>query len=401
MQFEHLAPVLGGWRSRKLLSGEALRRELRARVEAGASFEARRQRLTDFKDEQLLLVDMKHLLDPALTLERFSEALGELAEAVVDEALSLCRTELAARHGWPLDASGRECPVAVFGLGKFGGREMGYASDLEMLVVYGGPGRTPVSGVESGVFFDELVRLLVDLIAAREEGIFHVDLRLRPFGRGGALSSPLDVVRAYYRSGGDAAPFERQALIKLRQVAGERGLGRDVLAVRDGFVWSEAPWDREDALHLRARQVRELVPAGRFNVKYSTGGLVDIEYAAQYLQIQHGRAHPELRTPTTREALDRLQALGLVPADEHGLLTEAYVFWRRAADALRMVRGNARDLLLPVEGSDERRFLARRLGYPGTGAAAAEALGADVARHRERVDGFFRERFGRKDDRHG
>jgi glutamate-ammonia-ligase adenylyltransferase len=394
MQFEHLSPVLGQWRSRELSAAGALRRELRAQVEAGRSFEQRTRLLNEFKDEQLLLVDMKHLLDPALTLERFSQALGDLADAVVEEALSLCRAELVERRGAPRDTAGREIPVAAFGLGKFGGGEMGYASDLELLVVYGGPGRTERTNMEAGAFFDELVRTLTETITAREEGIFHIDLRLRPFGRAGPLSSPLEAVRAYYAPGGGAAAFERQALIKLRHVAGDRALGQAVLAHRDAFVWSDVPWDRDDALHLRARQARELVPPGRFNVKYSEGAMVEVEYAAQYLQIQHGRAQAELRTPSTREALDRLQRRGLLSPEEHRVLSEAYVFWRRMADGLRMVRGNARDLLLPVEGSEELGFLARRLGYPGAGAAAAATLAADVARHRERVHSVFAARFG-------
>ncbi len=231
-------------------------------------------------------------------------------------------------------------------------------------------------------------------INACQGGIFPVDLRLRPHGKGGPLASPLAAVRDYYRPEGGAAAFERQALIKLRPVAGDAALGRAVLAHRDAFVWSGAPWDGENALHLRERQARELVPRGRFNVKYSRGALVDVEYSAQYLQIQHGRERPELRTPSTLPALDALGAAGLLSPDEHRDLREGYVFWRRVADALRMVRGNARDLLLPEGGSTDLGVLARRLGYEGGWAEVADALGADVARHRERVRAVFTARFG-------
>jgi glutamate-ammonia-ligase adenylyltransferase len=394
MQFEHLLPVLGEWRTRPLLDREALGHALRARVAAGASPEEPKRLLNAFKDEQVLLIDMKHLLDPAVTLERFSLALTDLAEAVVAEALFLCHARLVDEHGRPLAADGRECPVAVLGLGKFGGREMGYASDIELLVVYEGPGATEKSGIENGLFFEELVRGLTDLIAAREEGIFHVDLRLRPHGGKGSLASPLQAVPAYYRPGGEAAPFERQALIKLRRVAGDEALGREVEGHRDGFVWSDAPWDRANALHLRERQARELVPVGRFSVKYSEGALVEVEYSVQYLQIQHGRDHPDLRTPSTLEALERLRSLGFLGEDEHRDLHDAYVFWRRVADALRMVHGNARDLLLPADGSEALGILARRLGYPGAGwREAGAALAADVARHRDRVRAFFTRRF--------
>jgi glutamate-ammonia-ligase adenylyltransferase len=238
------------------------------------------------------------------------------------------------------------------------------------------------------------VRDLTELIAAREEGIFHVDLRLRPHGGKGPLASPLESIRDYYRPGGGAAAFERQALIKLRHVAGDGGLGGAVLEHRDAFVWSGAPWDRADALHLRERQAKELVPRRRFNVKYSRGALVDVEYSAQYLQLQHGQARPELRTPSTLPALDRLHAAGLLSDGEHRDLREAYVFWRLVADALRMARGSARDLLLPEEGSPERGVLARRLGYAGGWAEVSDALAADIRRHRDRVRAFFTARFG-------
>jgi glutamate-ammonia-ligase adenylyltransferase len=271
---------------------------------------------------------------------------------------------------------------------------MGYASDIELVFVYSSPGRTERTGIDAGVFFEEVVRELLAFITARQEGIFHVDLRLRPHGAKGPLASPLAAVRRYYRPGGGAAPFERQALVKLRRVAGDVPLGTEVERVRDAFVWGDEPWDRENALHLRDRQCRELVPPGRFNVKYSPGALVEVEYAVQYLQVEHGRALPQLRTPSTLEALDRLREAGRVQPDERFRLRAAYVFWREVADALRMVRGNARDLLLPETGSDEMRFLARRLGYTGPGwEEAAAAFLADLARHRDAVSRFFNGRF--------
>jgi glutamate-ammonia-ligase adenylyltransferase len=122
--------------------------------------------------------------------------------------------------------------------------------------------------------------------------------------------------------------------------------------------------------------------------------MVEVEYAVQYLQIQHGRAHAELRTPRTLIALAALRDLRLVSAGEHDELRDAYLFWRRLADSLRMVRGNARDLLLPPEDSEQFRFLARRLGYRGADwQEGARALAAELAGHRDRVAAFFDRRF--------
>jgi glutamate-ammonia-ligase adenylyltransferase len=391
---EHLLPVLDSWRTRPLRGRDELLRDLAARLSRATSFDEKRVALNAFKDEEMLLADMRHLLDPRVDIVAFSAAITDLAEAVVESALRAGLDEVARRHGAPRDERGRVPPVAVFGLGKFGGREMGYASDIELVVVYGFPGRTERTGQDAGVFFEEVVREVTGFIAAREEGIFHVDLRLRPHGAKGPLATPLATLRDYYRPAGGAAPFERQALVKLRAVAGDAALGAEVEEVRDSFVWSGEPWNRADALHLRERQCRELVPAGRFNVKYSPGALVEVEYAVQYLQLEHGRGDPSLRSPSTLAALDRLCDAGRLAGAERDELRVAYLFWRRVADALRMVRGNAKDLLLPESGSEEVRFLARRLGYAGPDwAAAASALLSDVARHREAVSRFFKERF--------
>jgi [glutamine synthetase] adenylyltransferase / [glutamine synthetase]-adenylyl-L-tyrosine phosphorylase len=392
-RLERLLPVLARWRTRPIRTRAELQAHLDSRLAGAPDSEAIRRALDDVKDEELLLIDAKRLLDPEMTLKAFSAALADLAEALVGGAVEAVHARMAEREGLPVGADGKECPLAVQALGKFGGREMGHASDLELLFVYGeAPARTR-SGLESGRFFDELVRRFTELFPAQAEGIFHIDLRLRPHGGKGTLASPLWAVRDYYRPGGEAAPFERQALIKLRFVGGDEELGRDVERVRDAFVWSGEPWDREAALHLRERQVRELVPPGRFNVKLSRGGLVDVEYAAQYLQVMHGRERRELRTPETLDALARLAAAGLLSADEHHVLREGYLFWRSVIDGLRVVRGHAGDLLLPEPGSDEYGFLARRLAYPGTRREAAAALAVDVERHRTAVSAVYDRRF--------
>src|SRR4030095_15552526 len=221
-----------------------------ARLAGAGSFEEKRRALNAFKDEQMLLADMRHLLDARVDLVAFSAAITDLAEAVVECALRACLDEVARTHGWPRDESGRVPPIAVLGLGKFGGREMGYASDIELVVVYGFGGPTEQTGVDAGVFFEAVVREITGMIAAREEGIFHVDLRLRPHGAKGPLATPLATLRASYGAGGDAAPFERQALVKLRRVAGDEALGAEGERVRDAFVWSEQPLHRADALHM-------------------------------------------------------------------------------------------------------------------------------------------------------
>jgi glutamate-ammonia-ligase adenylyltransferase len=329
-------------------SREALRRDLRNRLRAAATFDDKKIALNRFKDDQLFLIDAQHLLDPRATVINFSQALTDLAEVVIDEAVNMC-----SEH---IDRPPRGA-FTVCGLGKFGGREMGYASDLELLFIH------EDVGTGSGSIFESLARRVVECIQARDKGVFQIDLRLRPYGDAGSWSVSFDEFKRYYSSGGQALPFERQALIKLRWVAGNEDLGRRAEAHRDTFTYSGAPWVRENALHLRRRQMRELVKAGEINVKYSAGGIIDIEYAVQYLQLLHGKDHPELRLPNTLQALDELYRLQIIQASEYEVLRPAYLFLRNLIDALRIVRGDASDLLLPGETSEEFKALARRLGF--------------------------------------
>ena len=385
-------PLLAGWRQRPPRGRQEHASVLRARL-AAAGQGRWPEVVEEFRAEETLLLETRRLLDPTFGLEDFAHALTALAEALVGEAVRALEAALGEEHGHPVSPAGAPCRLAVCALGKFGGAEMGYASDLELVFFYSGPGACLHSGRPAGWFYDELVRAVSSLLAAPEQGLFHLDLRLRPHGSKGPLSCPLDAARDYYRVDGAAAPFERQALVKLRAVAGDAALGAEVLGLRDAFVWSGAPWDGADAVRLRLRQAQELVPRGRFNVKLSRGGLVDAEYTAQYLQVQHGAARPGLRTPSTLQALDALRGEGLLDEDEHRDLRAGYLFWRGVSDALRMLRGQAGDLLLPDEGSDDYGFLARRLGYAGGRRDAAARLAADVARHRARLAALYDARF--------
>src|SRR5262249_7587348 len=189
-------------------------------------------------------------------------------------------------------------------------------------------------------------------------------------------------------------PFERQALIKLRWVAGDEKLGRRVEGLRDQFTYSGEKWDWEDAMHLRHRQMRELVKPGKINVKYSAGGIIDIEYAVQYLQILNGRDHPEIRLSTTLEALERLRKLQVVRETDYRLLHSSYVFLRKVIDAMRIVRGDSSDLVLPDESGDEFKSLARRLGYKGKSRTQSAALLAtDIQETMKQAHIYFKDRF--------
>ncbi len=396
-QHGNLLPMLHGFRDALLIKPQAtLRKELDRVVSKGKTDEAKKAALNRFKDRELFRIDMKHILDPATSLADFSFALTELAEVIMARSVLDCQAALERQYGPPRLADRRSCPFTVLGLGKFGGRELGYASDIEVLFVYGGSGRTGGRhGIDNSEYFERLAQMLLQWIEAKQEGIFHLDVRLRPHGGKGSLANALDEIREYYSPSGLSAPFERQALIKLRHAAGDETLGRHVEEHRDAYVYSGAPWDLATALDLRRQQLTQLLERGTINLKYSPGGLIDLEYAVQYLQLMHGHAHRSLRTPNTLQALAALVEAGILPRSAGDDLRTAYLFIRMLIDGLRMVRGHAKDLVLPSTDSDEFIFLARRVGYSTEDwQTGARHLQSDIEHHMTTTARFFHDRFG-------
>jgi len=395
-QHGNLLPLLQDYRDAPLIKPQAqLRKELDRAVAKAKTEAARQEALNRFKDQELFRIDMKHMVESS-SLADFSQALTELAEVIVQRSLLDCQAKLDKLYGAPKLADKKPCPFAIMGAGKFGGRELGYASDIEVLFVYGGAGRTSgKNGIENSEYYERLAQELLQWIEAKQEGIFHLDVRLRPHGGKGSLANPLDEITSYYSPTGLAAPFERQAMIKLRHVAGDASLGKQVEAHRDHYVYSGEPWDLTVALDLRRQQLKQLVEPGTVNVKHSAGGLVDIEYAAQYLQVMHGHQYPVLRTPNTMQALSGLVECGIVTRQDAENLRKAYLFIRMLIDGLRMVRGNAKDLVLPPPDSDEFVFLARRVGYTTDDwQAGARHLQTDIEEHMKQTKQFFERTFG-------
>lgn len=397
-QHSNLLPLLQDYRDAPLITPRAtLRKELDRLVNRAKSDEDRKAALNSFKDREMFRIDMKHIVEPDTALPDFSAALTQLAEAILDRSLKDCQTKLNKQYGPPRLANKKPCPFTVLGLGKFGGRELGYASDIEVLFVYGDAGRTGGKHpIDNSEYFERLGYELLQWIEAKQEGIFHVDVRLRPHGGKGSLTNPFDEIAKYYSDQGLAAPFERQSLIKLRHVAGDAELGKRVETHRDHYVYGSKPLDPNVVLDARRQQLKQLVERGTVNLKHSQGGIVDIEYAVQYLQIKHGSRLPILRTPNTMQALAALVDCGIVTRQDGEALRKAYFFIRMLIDGLRMVRGNAKDRVLPPVDSDEFIFLARRVGYTTDDwQAGARHLQTDIAQHMTLTKEFFERTFGR------
>ena len=332
--------------------------------------------LNDFKDRQMFRINLRYITDRT-DRRQFGAELSTLAEVVVEKAFELGMASMRSQFGTPRLEDGTECAWAVLALGKFGGSDMGFGSDVELIFVYEGEGSTksasakacPVPRYGAGgpqptrtsTFFNEVVREFLQVLETRQQGVFEVDLRLRPYGSKGAMASSLAAVEEYYRDVGDARQFERLALVRMRPVAGDADLGRQVMRVRDSFVYSSDPLDIDNIQHLRHRQAVELVERGGVNAKISPGGMADIEYYVQAWQIACGGKDRSVRLTNTLSALDALQSGGYLDGDLARRIGESYRFLLGLVDALRVVRGNASDLNIPDPETRDFHHLAHRL----------------------------------------
>ncbi|MBN1639854.1 MAG: glutamine synthetase adenylyltransferase [Anaerolineae bacterium] len=385
MQYANLFPVVrdvdalqtAKWREQLQTDLQAALLPVHAGPQARDDSAPWREVLNDFKDREMFRIDMRHILGHTQEFWDFAGELTDLVEVVVNAAYHLCHEDLRAQYGAPCLEDGSISEMSVCALGKCGGRELGFASDIELMFVYAGNGSTTGPKViTTAEFYEMLVRDFVRAIRARREGIFEIDLQLRPYGKSGSMAVSLESFRRYYTPDGPAWAYERQALVKMRPIAGSVELGHRVVALRDAFAYDGQPFDVTAMRAMRERQIRHLVTGGTFNAKFSPGGLVDVEYLVEGLQITYGHADPGLRQTNIRQAMAALADAGILAAEDYARLRRAHTFLRWLIDGLRMVRGNARDLTVPPPDSEAFAFLSRRLRY-----ARVEDLRSDMAHH--------------------
>jgi glutamate-ammonia-ligase adenylyltransferase len=387
LQYEALRPILEPELAGESAIGpptETVGERLRAAIEAAATPSEKRKALNRFKDAEVFRIDLDHILRPEVDFRELARRLTALAEAVVEAAAGLAYDRLVEQYGEPRLESGARAKWAVFGLGKLGGAALGYASDIELLFVYEGPGMTETPGggqtIANGEFFNLLAREVNGSIEAKQEGIFRVDLRLRPYGKNAPLAVSRETFEKYYDPAGDSHSFERLALVRMRAVAGDAAFGQQVCDLRDALVYErEGAIDLEELWEMRRMQWQQKRSGAAFNAKYAPGALADVEYAAQILQVRYGGKHRALRTPRVHEALAALREAGVLGGDEAQTLERCYDFMRVLINGLRMLRGSAQDLDVPAAESSGFRYLARRMGYEdGQRLTAEQQLQCDL-----------------------
>ena len=329
--------------------------------------------LARFRRRELLRTYL-HDIRRSQTLVETMEELSNLADAILDYALSLARQDLDNRYGLPrrVDDRGRSATAefCVMALGKLGSMELNYASDIDLVFLYSDDGTTAGTGqrgeVSNREYFVKLSETIARLVgqSGGEVAAYRVDLRLRPHGRDGALACSLQEAMRYYER--TAQDWERQALIRSRSAAGSAELFTRFkeLATPSVFRPDVSVSGALASVRLAKQKIdRQVEKKSGYNVKLGRGGIREIEFIAQALQLAHGGRDEWLRAPHTLVSLGRLADRGFITYPEHSELSDAYSFLRTVEHRLQMEHGLQTHTV--PETDEALSLLARRVGFFG------------------------------------
>lgn len=342
--------------------------------------------LRRFKRRELMRIAYGDIVrnQPVSTVAR---QLSYLADAIVAAALHYARRQMEEQYGVPLCRDLEPCKFVVLALGKLGGLELNYSSDIDLIFMYEQDGQTDARRtVTNEEFFERLGKEIVKLLTeATELGTtYRVDMRLRPEGSRGPLCLSYDSMLSYYDMKGRT--WERQAYVKARAIAGDHDLGDRLLERLEPWIYrrylSLTDISGIKSLKRRIEHRAESEGADLRNVKTGRGGIRDVEFVIQFLQLLNGGATPEVRTGNTLEAIARLEQAGCLTHQERMLLEDNYSFLRKLEHRLQIMF-DLQTHLLPDERSELAK-LAVRMGYGSTPHKSALVAFTSDYQHRTR-----------------
>lgn len=343
--------------------------------------------LRGFKHREEMRVGMSDLLS-SVEPPAASRALSRLADACLAAALRLAVEETCRRYN-----VGTAAPaLAVIGVGKLGGREITYGSDLDILFMFSEDRSVALpEGMTVFEYCNKIAEKTISYLTTmtREGFLYRVDTRLRPGGSKGPLAQSLTAFRNYYST--QARTWEKQALINSRYAAGDRIAGRDFSRSLPDMIYQEAD-EAVLAGDIRAMRKRMEDETGKedaahYNIKQGAGGLVDIEFIVQFLQLVHGRKDRLVRVPGTYNALRVLRKRNILSPADSQILRTAYLFMRQLKSRMRIVSNQSTSDL--SRDPEKLRPLARRMGYQDDAVSAENKLLSDYERLSREVRGVF------------
>lgn len=302
-------------------------------------------------------------------VETIVRQISYLADAIVEAALDVAHRKLREQYGVPLRADGERSRFVVLALGKLGGIELNYSSDIDLIFLFEQDGQTDARRtVSNQEYFERLSKEVMKLLTEMTDlgAAYRVDLRLRPDGSHGPICMSFDSTLSYYDVKGRT--WERQAFVKARPIAGDCELGEDLLARLEPWIYrkylSLADITGIKSLKRRIEHRVEREGGDLRNVKTGHGGIRDIEFAIQFLQLLNGGDLPEVRTGNTLEAIARLEKIGSLTPDERTKLEDNYNLLRKLEHRLQIMF-DLKTHLLP-DDLNELGKIAVRMGYIGT-----------------------------------
>ncbi|HTT65064.1 MAG TPA: hypothetical protein VMG35_24605 [Bryobacteraceae bacterium] len=344
--------------------------------------------LARFRRRQSLRILLRDVLGLAALADITGE-LSNLADAILDFAYREIRGQLTARHGEPVfegpDGQPRTCGFAVIALGKLGGQELNYSSDVDLMFVYSDNGETGGPGaITNKEFFKKVANQYTELLSTytADGSCYRVDLRLRPDGRLGEVCISLDGAKRYYQE--RARDWEKQMLIKARVCAGDLALGRELLEFVEPLIYSTTlDFRAVEAVSEARERISEKLAAKRarsgLDIKLTPGGIRDIEFLVQCLQRLHGGREIWVRHGGTLFALSRVRDKNLLSASEYARLASAYEFLRQIEHRLQFY-DDRQTHTLPT-GPDELEVLARKMPAESGEPLTAESLEVRLEEH--------------------
>lgn len=360
----------------RLLTSEEMEVEMEAFLLQRGSGVPNALDLAMYRRRQILRILLRDVTG-LCTLAETTEELSNLADAILNVTYCHIRDELIKKHGVPcyIDADGkaRPCEFSVIALGKLGGQELNYSSDIDLMFIYTANGETDgIRSISNKEFFKKVANQYTSLLSTyTAEGMcYRVDLRLRPDGKLGEVCLSLDGAKTYYRTRG--RDWELQMLIKARVAAGDKGPGRELLEFVEPSIYSSTlDFSAVEAVSEARERIQEKLQNRKntkdLDIKLARGGIRDIEFLVQCLQRLHGGREPWVRHGGTLLALFRLRDKNLLSDTEYARLASAYQFLRHLEHRLQF-EDDRQTHTLPRE-EEALEVLARRMPVPELGEA--------------------------------
>lgn len=350
-----------------LKSKEEMAANLAGLVEQSDYFEDQLDWLRRYRNEEFLRIGLNDI-HCKLGQTEITTQLSLLAEVCLEAAYGMALKELI-RFGTPLfeqDGKERNASMAIIAMGKLGGGDLNYHSDLDIIFVYDHQGYTNgEKQISNHEYFAKLAQKIISILTmqTREGYAYKIDTRLRPSGNAGPLVTSLESFLEYHRK--EAQIWERQALTKARVILGDETLSMQLNDVIRHTVYGASIDEegRREIRRLRMRMETELAKetSDSYNIKTGRGGMVDVEFAVQYLQLKYGHANPDIRRTNTITALKFISITGILPEDDVDIFLNGYKFLRKLENRLRIIHDYSVNDLGGTKNYINK--LAKRLGY--------------------------------------